>query len=88
MHELRSMYIYLNTFISGYSGGLSTGSLLVGSQQVGPKGSLSTASMLWFISMGRRLCRTCVLLCNLQFNHCFSKNTSVLTGMPGTGRGR
>ena len=154
------MYIYLNTFISGCSGGLSIGSLLVGSQQVGPECSPSTASMhqppnqdkvpcpclesstrditllsnawlmhktiepcspqifltrfwhicpdqatpvgtvisgsvtfpittwiMWLISMDRRLCRTCVLLRNLQFNHCFSM-TSVLTGMPGTGRGR
>ena len=39
------MYIYLNTFISGCSGGLSIGSLLVGSQQVGPECSSSTASM-------------------------------------------
>ena len=39
------IYIYLNTFISGCSGGLPTGSLLVGSRQVGQKGSSSTASM-------------------------------------------
>ena len=155
------MYIYLNPFISGCSGGLSIGSLLVGSQQVGPECSSSTASMhqppnqdkvpclrlesstrditllsktwlmyktielcsphifltrfwhicpdqatpvgtvisgsvtfpittwiMWLISMGRRLCRTCVLLRNLQCNHCFSKMTSVLTGMHGTRRGR
>ena len=43
-----------------------------------------TTWIMWLISMGRRLCRTCVLLRNLQFNHCFSKMTSVLTGMPGT----
>ena len=47
-----------------------------------------TTWIMWLISMGRRLCRTCVLLRNLQFNHCFSKMTSVLTGMPGTRRGR
>ena len=39
------MYIYLNTFILGCSGGLSIGNLLVGSQQVGPECSSSTASM-------------------------------------------
>ena len=47
-----------------------------------------TTWIMWLISMGRRLCRTCVLLCNLQFNHCFSKMTSVLTGMHGTRPGR
>ena len=39
------IYIYLNTFIAGCSDGLPTGSLLVGSRQVGQKGSSSTASM-------------------------------------------
>ena len=43
------MYIYLNTFISGCSGGLSIGSLLVGSQQDGPECSSSTASIVIFI---------------------------------------
>ena len=39
------MYIYLNTFISGCSGGLSIDSLLVDSQQVEPECSSSTDSM-------------------------------------------
>ena len=39
------MYIYMNTFISGCSGGLPIGSLQVGSLQVGPECSSSTASM-------------------------------------------
>ena len=39
------MYIYLNSFISGCSGGLSIDSLLEDSQQVGPECSSSTASM-------------------------------------------
>ena len=39
------MYIYLETFISDCSGRLPTGSLLVDSRQVEPKGLSSTASM-------------------------------------------
>ena len=39
------MYIYLNTFISGCFDGLRLGSLLVGSRQVGPECSSSTASI-------------------------------------------
>ena len=60
------MYIYLNTFISGCSGGLSIGGLLVDSQQVGPECSSSTGSMhqppnqdkvlAWRAARGMSLC--------------------------------
>ena len=52
-------------------------------------GSVTFSITLSLMQMGKWLFRTkCVLLHNLQFVHCFWKTTSVLTGMPWTGRGR